>query len=396
MKHISFANEGLIDLRAIRVFGACSKETANPIGYFGTGLKYAIAVCLRLGCEITIHRGLDKYSFGISKVRIRVDDFDIVHMRDHQTGETFELAFTTELGKTWEAWQAFRELWCNTLDEGGDVVDFQLKPGEGQTVVTVIGEPMAEWYNKRDHIMLMSSAKWLSEGVEISHKNSKHAFYRRVRVADLQRPALMTYNIVGHGMDLTEDRSLKYDFLFHSKVAQALMSSEDEQLLDAIIHAPKDTYEGGLSFSDCDPGPAVLALLENADFRAIENESLNRMFKKITNKTKKPRELRIDDNEHAILDKALKFLRQLGYDSIEDYDLIVTDELDDLCLGQARDGKIYINRRTFMKGTKMVAGTIFEEWVHLHHALHDETRQLQDFFLDAFMTIGEKFVGEPL
>lgn len=396
MKHVSFCNEGLIDLRAIRVFGASSKETANPIGYFGTGLKYAIAVALRLGCQISIYRGLEKYTFMSSKVKIRVDEFDIVNMKDERTGEIFELAFTTELGKKWEAWQAFRELWCNAIDEAGDVTDFREKPREGFTTIHVDGEQIAHWYNKRETIMLMSKSKWMSEGIEIHHKKSQHAFYRRVRVADFQRPALLTYNCVGHSLDLTEDRTLKYDFLFHSKISQALMSSEDDVLLNEIIHAPKDTYEGGLSFSDCDPGPAVIALLEKADFKTIENESLHRMFKKTTNVERKPRGISLDQNEQTQMRRALAFLRSLGYDDIEHYPIIVTDELDDNCLGQARDGTIYLNRRTFMRGTKLVAGTIFEEWVHLHHALHDETRQLQDFFLDAMMTIGEKFVGEPL
>jgi hypothetical protein len=37
-----FCTPGLIDLEAVFTFGVHAKETENPIGYFGTGLKYAI------------------------------------------------------------------------------------------------------------------------------------------------------------------------------------------------------------------------------------------------------------------------------------------------------------------------------------------------------------------
>src|SRR4030066_94299 len=44
---ISFQNPGLIPLECITTFGLSAKDTANPIGQFGTGLKYAISIILR-------------------------------------------------------------------------------------------------------------------------------------------------------------------------------------------------------------------------------------------------------------------------------------------------------------------------------------------------------------
>lgn len=397
MRHVHFANDGLIDMRAVTVFGASSKETANPIGYFGTGLKYAIAVALRMGCKVTLYRDAERYTLFAKPTRIRVDDFDLVCM-EHPDGTVQELAFTTELGKNWQAWQAFRELWCNALDEGGSVflgpVD---SPDEGRTIIEVVGADFVEWYNKRDHIMLMGAAKWMSEGVEIHYKKSKQGFYRNVRVIDLGRPAVLTYNIVGQSLDLTEDRTLKYSFQFHDKVSQAIASSDDEQLLREIIDAPEDSYEAGISFLDCNPGPAILALLgEERDLRALNNKSLARLYQKHKGVVEKPREIEPDSNEKVQLRRALEFLAAIGYDEVDSYDIVVTDQLADEIMGEARDGKIYLNRRTFMRGTKLVAGTLLEEYVHLHHALQDCSRGLQDWFLDALITVGEKFRGEPL
>ena len=46
---IVFENPGEIDIRSISTFGVSVKEGDNPIGFFGTGLKYAIVVLLRTG-----------------------------------------------------------------------------------------------------------------------------------------------------------------------------------------------------------------------------------------------------------------------------------------------------------------------------------------------------------
>lgn len=117
---IIFKNKGAIDVRAIKILGVSVKKD-NAIGFFGTGLKYAIAICLREGCPLSIWSGGEEYSFTTKKVAITGQDFDVVCMN----GE--ELGFTTELGKTWKLWQAFRELYCNCTDEG--VPNLPFRPG---------------------------------------------------------------------------------------------------------------------------------------------------------------------------------------------------------------------------------------------------------------------------
>ena len=50
----SFYNKSELPLECINTFGVSVKDNEHPIGYFGTGLKYAIAVLLRNGCTIDI------------------------------------------------------------------------------------------------------------------------------------------------------------------------------------------------------------------------------------------------------------------------------------------------------------------------------------------------------
>ena len=154
-----FQNPGIIDPRSITTFGVSSKESKNPIGFFGTGLKYAISVLLRLNCQVTIHSGACTYTFDVENTRIRVNDFNLVRMSTAGAAPV-PCGFTTELGKTWAAWQAFRELACNALDEAGTywaTNDTTVTPAPNATTVIVTGENFAPAWAERDQIILPRS-----------------------------------------------------------------------------------------------------------------------------------------------------------------------------------------------------------------------------------------------
>lgn len=44
---IVFENAGELDVRAATLIGVNVKESANPVGFFGTGLKYVLACVAR-------------------------------------------------------------------------------------------------------------------------------------------------------------------------------------------------------------------------------------------------------------------------------------------------------------------------------------------------------------
>ena len=75
---IVFQNPGLIDLAAVITMGVSVKEGDTPIGFFGTGLKFAIATILRNGGGIELYRGGDKHVFGIEPGTVRGEAFDFV------------------------------------------------------------------------------------------------------------------------------------------------------------------------------------------------------------------------------------------------------------------------------------------------------------------------------
>ena len=116
---IVFENPGEIDVASISTFGVSVKESDNPIGFFGTGLKYAIAILLRNNHKVTIHSGVDTHAFDTENVTVRGRSFDFVRLTTNE-GQPERIGFTTEVGKTWEIWMAYRELFCNARDENGD------------------------------------------------------------------------------------------------------------------------------------------------------------------------------------------------------------------------------------------------------------------------------------
>src|SRR4051812_38184717 len=95
-----FSNPGVLEMELVKMMGVSVKESSDPIGFFGTGLKYAMATALRLGGEMTIFTDGQRYDVRGRKMTLRDKEFTQVMLNDEPLG------FTTELGKQWEAWMA--------------------------------------------------------------------------------------------------------------------------------------------------------------------------------------------------------------------------------------------------------------------------------------------------
>src|SRR5690606_31422269 len=90
---------GLLDIRSITTFGLHAKPGTNtPIGKFGTGLKYAIATLLRLGCKVQLFIGEVEYEFFTKKNDFRGMEYHQVYMRKRKgvlaKWSSVELPFT--------------------------------------------------------------------------------------------------------------------------------------------------------------------------------------------------------------------------------------------------------------------------------------------------------------
>lgn len=391
---IIFRNKGSIDPRSITTFGVSSKDSDNAIGYFGTGLKYAIAILLREGCKIDICTGGERHEFGTLDQRIRVDDFTFVTMN----GEP--LSFTTELGKNWQIWQAIRELWCNCIDEKGEAFSsdyFDESAGEDETVIIVSGRAALEAWSKRDEIVISSTPLFSTEHVDIHPGQSNHIYYKGIRVHDLTRPSQFTYNIKS-SVDLTEDRTMKSPSIAGWYVAKGVALINDRPFLSRVLTAGQAWFEHRLDFdmvNACDDFGGIVKQMARQQIHGL-NQSATRCARFNSDELLDdlPR-MAISNVDNLRLKKAINFAKTIGF-AVDEYEIHVIEHLGEGVLGRAANGKIYLSKIVFMQGTKMVAGTLIEEFIHLRHGLHGETRGMQNFLFDSLVSIGEQISGEPL
>lgn len=287
---VVFRTPTVLDISAFTMFGVSAKPNSNnPIGYFGTGLKYAIAVLMRHGISVSVFVEYTEYVFYVKDDVFRGEAFQQIMMKKRHgmlsRWSYTKLPFTTKLGKNWALWQVLRELQSNTLDENGISYRTTEKhdgpaavPGEdGFTKIVVCGDAFLDAYSKIDDIFLPGAhspnVPWDgSTKVEIRNFPSSYIYYRGLRVLDLREEerSNLTYNILTP-IDLTEDRTIKYNFQAQRAICDELAVCEDEQILRVYSTADEDTWEGKLDWdwASRPMGPRLLAAL-----RRYKNKSV--------------------------------------------------------------------------------------------------------------------------
>ena len=257
---VVFETPGLLDLRSFAMFGVNVKpNSVSPIGFFGTGAKYAIATMIRLKAEVVVWIGMDRHTFSLKPVKFRETDIEAIRMQRRRflsLGSSYtELPFTTALGRNWLPWMAYREFEANTRDEGGvttlceSLDDAESMAGPGRTVIAVAQENFVQAHLDRDDIFLPGAMAVRESGarVQIIERPANRIYYRGLRVFDLKKPSLFTYNFLSQ-QDLTEDRTLKYEFMAQSDLARHIATSEDEGLIESVITASDQSWESGINF----------------------------------------------------------------------------------------------------------------------------------------------------
>lgn len=369
---IYFANPTELDLRLVGTFGVNVKEGDNPIGYFGTGMKYAIAVILREGGTITIGGTL----LHVQTEEIRGKPFKFVYLG--KTG----LGFTTDLGKNWTLRHAYRELYCNALDEGGRVFeDRAIVPAGWRTVIAVSG--LDATHAARFEFILDQRRQKIAETniLDIYLGKSRQVFYRGIGVLNLRdnEQSLFTYNIKD-GCTLTEDRTISSWEAQHA-VEYALAS---EAIDASIIHdaiTSKDCFEARLCFEYRTPSDAFLDVVAQALKQAplTTNASAKVLFYKTSPE-------KIEFEAHAVtgvegraIEEAIVTIEP-HFPTIRGYEMFVATDLGDSILGRAMNGKIYLAARVL--AMPILIDTIFEEFVHLEFGVGDHTREMQNLLFN--------------
>lgn len=245
---ITLKNKGVLDIDFIKLMGVNVKENDNAIGRFGTGLKYAIAVFIREKIDFEIYLGKNLFSFSKDSKKIRGKEFDICVMNGPH--DQIDLPFTTELGKDWELWMAYRELYTNcVLDEDGECFNGMNKdrplPEDGFTTINILSPIDTDdiFLKDREDTPIFESSH-----INIYEGESEFLYYQGIRAKKLSKKSKFTYNI-NFGCQLSEDRQISDMHTAGLILANCFVKMDDRDILDVILKDDDDYFENHINYS---------------------------------------------------------------------------------------------------------------------------------------------------
>lgn len=401
--YLVFKNPGELDMNMIRIMGVSVKESDNPIGFFGTGLKFAIATILRLGGTITIFTGGEKHTIDTLDIELRGKSFKQITLDGQPLG------ITTELGKQWKPWMAVRELYSNALDEGGSV---SLRSGVKDvapyigsslpigTAIVVTGEAFVDvWKNRSEYFIDPQEVPVeANEFVHSYEGPSKSIFYRGIKVGEGLCQTAYKHNIQSP-IDLTEDRTIRYDFQYREAVEQSILVSQNKGFIHSLLTAAVGYDETRLTFKESYSCLAPSKVFQDTITSLAAQRPARLNLCAVTWAEKRfgekqdfePHEM--NDIQRAQLKKAIQCVASLGFGpDILKYKINVVRWLGSHTHGLAKNGEIFLSKECFNQGTKYLFSTLLEEFVHCHYQLRDETRELQTWLFDRIATLTEEFI----
>lgn len=242
--YMEFSNQGEIDVNAFKLLGASSKrEATDKIGFFGSGLKYATALMLREGIEFKVFSGSKEVKFGLEKQDFSGINFDVITINGERT------SMTTQAGPDWEPWFAIREIYSNTIDEGGSMeIVTDISASKGMTKIYIemsekLGDVTKNWQDyfsfKREYLdeVVLHGTYDAKRSYKIFSKrliDYPVIFRRGIRVGEIKSArSLFDYDFTD--LEINESRVMKYTYKSQQAIGEALMFSENKDVIKTFI-----------------------------------------------------------------------------------------------------------------------------------------------------------------
>jgi hypothetical protein len=385
--------------------GVSVKETNEPIGFFGTGLKYAIAVCMRLGASIEIDSDGEHITFHAKSENIRNKEFQVIYayMRNPQRSAGMDeqrMPMTIDYGKTWEPWMALRELHSNTLDENGDmweeIEDIRMphRPRDQHgTYITVTCESGSDletaWIDRHGTWLLNPRRRpvWENDNLQVYMQPSSALYYRGIRVSQKGFESAVTYNILKR-KTLTEDRTIDmFDFYYfmaddiikietRDLAIRILLASANDKMIESKFHLNNACIEGSDAMREelirlyrVDPN-MISTTARDAATRYIRQHHFDEMYVAVP----------LTSEQQKRHDQCVTLLDAHGF-QLSKY-RVRWCKLSDRTLGMAdaNTNTILLNIMLMdhEKWHEQICITMMEEYIHLEHEVDDATRTFQD------------------
>lgn len=421
--YMEFSNPGEVPINAFKLLGASTKRNqTGKIGFFGTGLKYAIAVMLRDEIEFKIFIGEKEVKIGTRSTDFAGNKVGVITVNGEKT------SMTIDAGIDWEPWFAIREIYSNALDEGGtmELAD-EPKPEADTTKIYIkmsdkLGNVASDW---QDYFSMKRKA--LDENaiefpdrsdiyriLEKRNPQTPYTIFRKgIRVQQYKyQNSLFDYDV--SNISINESRVARSDWESRQRSAEALALTTKPEIVNKFIHGWTGNYiehdnefwsyvfDDSRSFSGNKFSSTWLQCLKK--YRIVPKDLTG--FYGITPKTiglpsklakllyeQFGDQLTIEGTSkvHYIetgkfpdeFEPALNILAKSGF-NYQKENIITAKFRDGSVVGMFdRDNqKIVISEIAINWSTKDKAQLLLEEILHAESGFSDNTREFQDFILE--------------
>lgn len=421
--YFKIQNSGEMDINAITLLGASSKrDDQTKIGFFGSGLKYALAVLLRNKIPVQIFSGVEEIKISTTEKIFRDQKFNVIQINNKET------SLTTDMGVDWELWFAIREFHCNAIDEGGNTIGITDKPkGEkGKTNIFIgftpeVRDIQTEWnkfFSENRTDLEVKASVFGGEDRAYTGSNNSLVVYRKGIRVYFEKEAKSLFHYDLSGIKINESRVVADSWEMRWKISEFIKKQATVSMASQILEAEDGNWgkeqimwDYGNDFCEnwltAINGRTIIPK-EFAGYFVEEMRGdelilplkmvhpLKRTFKGKL-KTKGIKDMKSEEGvihleankeEMELIKEAVKILGKAGLEI--DYNISVVAFEDERQLGEAKNGEIFISRKVFLLGFRELMATILEEFAHLHSGAGDKTRSFQTFLIQMYISNVEK------
>jgi len=416
MIYCEIQNNGEVDINAFRLMGATTKDNTK-IGYFGSGIKYALASALRMNIPIQIFSGEKEIKITLRKTKMRDHQFKIICINGTPT------SITTQMGRDWEPWFIFREFYCNAIDEGGESIGISKTPQgiKGKTKIYIgFTDDIKDVFTSKDHyfstardpiyennickifnridekmIIYRKGVKVFGEGNSLYDYDFKNIEINESREAsDFE----VKWNIIQFWKQFATENTLAYLINNHECLEFNLdwglrLGGFSETWLNYLKDKVIIPYEHSGYFAD-DLSEYHVTLPHKLCIELHKAFGNKLTIRGMIDNNSKIIEVPMKEREKLLLQNAIEFLKQSYYFSDIDKDFPIKSAILDIgTLGQFDNGVIYLSDDLFIKGKKEVIRTLIEEYVHAKTKSPDRTRAMQNELIEIIVSSIEEKTG---
>lgn len=405
-KYVLFINDGEIPVNAFKLLGASSKRgDSSKIGFYGTGLKYAIALMLREDIPFKIYSGKSEIKIGKRSTKFLDQKIDVMTVNGEKT------SITLDAGIDWEPWFAIREVYSNTIDEGGSMkVGAEIEPEATKTKIYIdlTSEKLKDIFdNWNDFFTTSRIIQEKLAGGNILPKLPSNPYFtvfrKGIRAYHNKSHSLFDYDL--RDLEINESRVAKYSWETEQGASKLLAKASLETILQFIhLGAHTETKEytewqnsfweyAGSSF-DKDWLVAIdgRKLVPNdyagrydlTEATLVLPDKLLKRLKEcfgrsihIVGEDDEPYTL-VQDVDRSSIEKSIQFLHASGL-TFNKANVLVADFNDNSILGTADKNNVILSTRLLDDQKEALDTTLLEEVVHLKTGFGDSTRSMQDY-----------------